>query len=83
MYRIDENGDEILYTKDHIKPKSRGGKNNIINYQTMCYNCNLKKGDKFSIRDRINLLKNYIFYYKEKMLKYIIIIYFNIFKIKN
>ena len=33
-------------TKDHILPKSRGGKNHISNMQTMCCRCNSKKGDK-------------------------------------
>ena len=35
---------EILMTKDHITPKSKGGRNHISNYQTMCCVCNLKKG---------------------------------------
>lgn len=37
---------KILMTKDHIIPKSRGGKNHISNMQTMCCHCNRKKGDK-------------------------------------
>jgi hypothetical protein len=36
---------EILFTKDHIIPKSRGGKNILANYQTMCVECNNKKGN--------------------------------------
>lgn len=38
--------DGILMTKDHIFPKSKGGKDHISNMQTMCYYCNQKKGDK-------------------------------------
>lgn len=34
----------ILITKDHIVAKSKGGKNRLSNYQTMCAPCNLKKG---------------------------------------
>lgn len=45
LYGI-KDGKEILFTKDHIFPKSRGGKNEIENYQTMCTICNLKKSDK-------------------------------------
>ena len=45
MYGIDENGEEVLFTKDHIKPKSKGGRDHILNYQTMCTVCNSKKGN--------------------------------------
>jgi hypothetical protein len=46
LYGRDENGDEIMITKDHILPKSKGGENRLSNYQTMCYKCNQKKADK-------------------------------------
>jgi hypothetical protein len=46
LYGIDENNEEILFTKDHIIPRSKGGKNEINNYQTMCCKCNQNKGDK-------------------------------------
>lgn len=45
LYGI-KDGKEIMMTKDHIIPKSKGGKNHISNIQTMCSECNLKKGDK-------------------------------------
>ena len=32
-------------TKDHILPKSKGGKDEIDNYQTMCIRCNKAKGN--------------------------------------
>jgi len=35
----------VLMTKDHIKPISRGGKNEPANYQTMCCLCNSAKSD--------------------------------------
>ncbi len=39
------NGSEVLMTKDHIKPKSLGGRNHHSNYQTMCTLCNGEKGN--------------------------------------
>lgn len=45
MYGIDNNGNEILMTKDHVVPKSKGGKDCLSNLQTMCKPCNEKKND--------------------------------------
>ena len=38
-------GAEVLMTKDHIVPKSKGGKNTLDNYQVMCFDCNAFKAD--------------------------------------
>lgn len=46
LYAIDDNGCEVMMTKDHIVPKSLGGKDSVKNYQTMCSKCNEKKGNK-------------------------------------
>ena len=46
LYAVDDNGNEILMTKDHIIPRSKGGINDISNYQTMCKLCNEAKGNK-------------------------------------
>ena len=46
LYAINEKGEEVLMTKDHIEPKSLGGKNSLNNYQTMCTICNCEKGSK-------------------------------------
>lgn len=45
LYAINSSGHEVLMTKDHIIPKSLGGKNHITNLQPMCTNCNNKKGN--------------------------------------
>jgi len=39
------NNEEVLMTIDHIIPKSKGGSNDLINYQTMCKICNESKAD--------------------------------------
>lgn len=45
MYGFDEDNNEILFTKDHIIPLSKGGTNHFSNLQTMCVVCNSKKKD--------------------------------------
>lgn len=47
LYHFDsESGRKVLMTKDHIIPKSKGGKDHISNLQTMCCICNFAKSDK-------------------------------------
>lgn len=36
--------ERILFTKDHILPRARGGRDAMSNYQVMCQICNGKKG---------------------------------------
>ena len=45
MYGLNKYGHEVLFTKDHIIPKSKGGSNSLKNLQTMCVNCNKEKGN--------------------------------------
>ncbi len=45
LYALDGDGNEVLMTKDHIIPKSKGGKDFIENYQTMCTVHNCEKGN--------------------------------------
>ena len=44
LYGFDENNNLRMITKDHIIPKSKGGKDHISNMQTMCKKCNEEKG---------------------------------------
>lgn len=44
LYALDELGREVLMTKDHIIPKSKGGTDEQENLQTMCTRCNGNKG---------------------------------------
>lgn len=46
LYGINKHGREVMITKDHIIPRSKGGKNILSNYQPMCIHCNQKKADK-------------------------------------
>jgi hypothetical protein len=47
--QVEENGEmidkRVLFTKDHILPKSKGGPDSIDNMQTMCQTCNSRKGN--------------------------------------
>lgn len=46
LFHKTKTGKEILMTRDHIIPVSRGGTNQPTNSQTMCENCNQWKADK-------------------------------------
>jgi len=48
LYAIDKNGDEVLMTKDHVIPRSKGGPDKVENYQTLCTKCNSKKGNNLN-----------------------------------
>lgn len=48
LYGIDDNGNEVQLTKDHIIPKSKGGADSLENYQTMCDRCNMVKSNKIT-----------------------------------
>jgi len=46
LYAINPEGKEVLMTKDHHYPKSKGGEDIISNYEPMCEICNSSKGSK-------------------------------------
>lgn len=44
LYGLNNEGEEILMTRDHIIPLSKGGPDTLDNLQIMCYDCNIEKG---------------------------------------
>lgn len=53
----EEDGRLILMTKDHILPKSKGGKDALNNYATMCCICNNLKGNAEISPEQICMLR--------------------------
>ncbi|RDJ35062.1 MAG: hypothetical protein DWQ19_09510 [Crenarchaeota archaeon] len=53
-----ENDELILMTKDHVLPKSKGGKNSHDNYVTMCIICNNLKANYEITPDQIRELRS-------------------------
>lgn len=49
LYALNKNNQEVLMTKDHIIPKSKGGKNYLSNYQVMCVRCNEAKANNIKL----------------------------------
>ena len=46
LYGRDNNGREVMLTKDHVQPSSRGGLDALENYQCLCKHCNESKGNR-------------------------------------
>ncbi len=64
LYTIDKKTNkEIYFNIDHIKPRSKGGKNEMINLQLTCENCNSEKGNRF------DNFKHWLFLTKNKFRK--------------
>ena len=51
LYATDARGREVLMTKDHIIPRSKGGPDKLENYQPMCEPCNRDKGDRVGSKE--------------------------------
>lgn len=45
LYGINKFGHEILFTRDHIIPLSKGGSKSLANQETCCFTCNVVKAD--------------------------------------
>lgn len=66
LYTVDKKTkNEIYFNIDHIKPRSKGGKNELSNMQLTCELCNSKKADNH------NNLNYYIFKIKKIFKKYL------------
>lgn len=55
-----KDGNEVMMTRDHIIPHSKGGSNNFNNMQTMCCECNSQKQDEVNEE----LIDNSMYSYK-------------------
>lgn len=44
LYGYNDDGEEVLFTKDHHIPVCKGGSDNLKNLNTMCCICNEEKG---------------------------------------
>jgi hypothetical protein len=43
LWGVNSEGEEVLFTHDHILARALGGKDNLSNTQTMCTICNFEK----------------------------------------
>lgn len=50
--------DGIILQVDHILPRSKGGRDEISNYQTLCFDCNIGKSNKDETDLRSGSVKN-------------------------
>lgn len=50
LYANAPKGGTVLMTKDHIVPRSKGGRDCMANYQPMCVKCNNKKGNTLPVK---------------------------------
>ncbi len=47
LWGVNEEGEEVLFTQDHIKPLAKRGQDTLANSQTMCGPCNWAKKDTY------------------------------------
>lgn len=52
LWGVNAQGEEVLFTRDHIRPRSRGGEDTLANSQTMCGPCNWAKKDTWTAPPR-------------------------------
>lgn len=56
-YYCDIELNERIFTKDHVIPKSKGGKDTLDNLVPCCVACNLKKADMILTREQVRELE--------------------------
>lgn len=56
LYGFNKCGEEVIMTRDHIKPKAKDGTNHLYNAQVMCFTCNQNKADVWSIKYRVKYI---------------------------
>lgn len=47
LYASRDDGTEVRITRDHIIPRSKGGRDIVENTQPMCEPCNVRKGNQY------------------------------------
>lgn len=47
LWGVNSEGEEVLFTQDHIRPLAKGGQDHLSNSQTMCGPCNWAKKDTY------------------------------------
>lgn len=57
VYHVSKNC-KTLMTRDHIRPSSLGGGNEIWNMRPMCVSCNTKRGNHYDENDKAEYLFN-------------------------
>ena len=57
MYGM-KDGREVLFTQDHIRPLSAGGRDHFFNLQTMCFECNMLKQSSLLGKEELSSLKS-------------------------
>jgi len=68
LYGVSNEGEVILFTKDHIIPKSLGGKDKADNYQSMCSCCNAEKSNDIKDNPNFDVYSfNSVDFYKNKL----------------
>lgn len=45
LYAVDSQDDQVLMTVDHVVPRSKGGRNTLMNLQPLCTPCNQAKAN--------------------------------------